>query len=118
MVNIELYKKKKKELGLTFEALYELSGVPVQTLHNVFRGSTQTPRIDTIVAIEKALGIDNAQSYSQQGEFNGTSTHSLSDNEKTLLSAFNSLIPPLQEYALQMVVGLTKQAQNLKNKNA
>lgn len=57
MLDINAYKSKKKELGITFETLSQLSGVPVQTLHNIFRGHTATPRIDTVQAIERALGL-------------------------------------------------------------
>ena len=57
MVNISMYKSKKKELGYTFETLSQKSGVPIQTLHNIFRGQTTTPRIDTVQAIERALGL-------------------------------------------------------------
>lgn len=57
MVNLNTYKQKKKELGLTFDQLSKMSGVPLQTLHNIFRGHTQNPRIDTMQAIEEALGL-------------------------------------------------------------
>ena len=57
MLDIVSYKNRKKELGMTFEDLSNLSGVPVQTLHNIFRGHTTTPRIDTVQAIERALGL-------------------------------------------------------------
>lgn len=51
MVNLNTYKQKKKELGLTFDQLSKMSGVPLQTLHNIFRGHTQNPRIDTMLLI-------------------------------------------------------------------
>ncbi len=103
---------------ITQKDLSQMSNIPLQTIRKIFAGYTSHPRIDTMKAIEKALGIDNAQSYTQQGELKGTSTRSLTDNEKALLDAFNSLIPPLQEYALQMVVGLTKQSQVINSKKA
>ena len=61
MIDVAAYKSKKKELGITFEELSKLSGVPVQTLHNIFRGHTTTPRIDTVQAIERALGLESPQ---------------------------------------------------------
>lgn len=56
-MDIQILKQKKKELNFTFEELSQKSGVPIQTLHNIFRGYTVNPRIDTMKAIEKALGI-------------------------------------------------------------
>ena len=45
--------------NLTYQNLANLSGVPIQTIQKIFAGITQNPRIDTIQAIEKALGINN-----------------------------------------------------------
>ena len=57
MVNIEILKKAKKEKKMTFEQLSDKSGVPLSTLYDLFRGVTTAPRIDTMQAIESALGI-------------------------------------------------------------
>lgn len=56
-MDIQTLKARKKELNLTFEELSQRSGVPIQTLHNIFRGHTVNPRVDTMQAIERALGI-------------------------------------------------------------
>ena len=58
MDRIERIKQRKKELNLTFEGLSTLSGIPLRTLENIFHGITKHPRIDTIQAIERALGLD------------------------------------------------------------
>ena len=58
-MDIELWKKIKKEKRLTNQDISDLSGVPKRTVENVFSGSTSFPRADTIQAIEKALGIVN-----------------------------------------------------------
>lgn len=47
--------QRKRELGLTFEKLSELSGVPVSTIQNYLYGYTDSPRYDTISAIENVL---------------------------------------------------------------
>lgn len=59
MINIDLLKKQKQKLKLTFDDLEKISGVPKRTLANIFLGKTKHPRIDTMQAIEKALGIEN-----------------------------------------------------------
>lgn len=57
MINVELWEEQKKKLGLTFDALSEKSGIPKRTILGVFRKEVATPRIDTVQAIEQALGL-------------------------------------------------------------
>ena len=57
MANIEELKSKRKELKITFDELSSKSGIPLRTLENIFHGITKNPRIDTMQAIERALGI-------------------------------------------------------------
>lgn len=49
--------KAKKEKGFTFEELAKRSDISISALKDIFRGKTPAPRIDTMQAIEKALGI-------------------------------------------------------------
>ena len=58
MANIEVLKAKRKESKMTFEELSSKSGIPLRTLENIFHGVTKHPRIDTMQAIERALGIE------------------------------------------------------------
>ena len=55
-MNIEILKKNKKALGLTNAQLAEKSGVSLGTINKIFAGSIKNPRIDTLRAIEGALG--------------------------------------------------------------
>lgn len=57
MATIEELKAKRKELKMTFEELSIKSGIPLRTLENIFHGVTKNPRIDTMQAIERALGL-------------------------------------------------------------
>lgn len=57
-MDIEQLKKIMKEKGITQIELAKLSGVPLQTLRYIFSGRTPNPRIDTMQAIEKALGLN------------------------------------------------------------
>ena len=52
-------KARARELGITYPVLAERSGVPLQTLQKIFCGLTQHPRIDTMQAIEEALGLSS-----------------------------------------------------------
>lgn len=56
-MDLSAWKKAKKEQKLNYEDIARLSGVPITTVKNVFCGYTATPRIDTVEAIERALGI-------------------------------------------------------------
>lgn len=87
MVNIETLKKAKKEKKMTFEQLSESSGIPVSTLYDLFRGVTTAPRIDTMQAIEKALGISSRLEWTDEERALGVGNHPtfLSDREREWL---------------------------------
>ena len=57
-MNLELWKKRKKELKLKYEDVSAQSGVPLTTVKYIFCGYVTAPRIDTVEAIEKVLGIN------------------------------------------------------------
>ena len=53
-------KKLLNERKINYITLSEMSGVPLNTLRNIFSGRTPHPRVDTMRAIEKALGLDGS----------------------------------------------------------
>lgn len=57
-MDIDFLKARKKELHLSYDEIAAKSGIPKTTVTNIFMGRTQNPRIDTVQAIEKALGLD------------------------------------------------------------
>ncbi len=57
-MNVHQLKQAKKEKKMTYEQLSKISGVPISTIYDIFREVTIAPRIDTIQAIEKALGLN------------------------------------------------------------
>ena len=56
-MQIQEIKLFMKQNGITQIELAEKSKIPLTTIRYIFSGRTQTPRIDTMHAIEKALGI-------------------------------------------------------------
>ena len=56
---VSVIREELKRRKMTYKELSEISGVPIDTLNNFFRGKTKNPRIDTMQAIERALGIEN-----------------------------------------------------------
>lgn len=70
-MNLELWKKIKKEKKLTNKKIAEITKIPIRTIEDIFRGATLTPRIDTVEAIEKALGIENNSDWTAEDYENG-----------------------------------------------
>ena len=58
-MRIDEIKNYMKRKGITYKQLSEMSGVALQTIQHIFGGYTKNPRMDTIKAIERALGINN-----------------------------------------------------------
>ena len=48
-------RERKRELGYSYEQIADMSGVPLSTVQKVFSGATQSPRYDTLLAIETVL---------------------------------------------------------------
>lgn len=97
MLNIELWEAKKKELGLTFDELSEKSGIPKRTILGVFRKEVTTPRIDTVQAIERALGL------SEEG-YKDTMPFEVTPTEEELITKYRSL----SEENKQLILLLTE----------
>ena len=57
-MTIEEIKKYMKENKITYDDLSEKAKIPIVTLKSIFSGRTPNPRIDTMQAIEKALGLN------------------------------------------------------------
>jgi len=78
-MDIEKLKMRKKELGMTNQALAERSGVPLGTVNKIFSGATKSPQYRTIAALEVALGMysygDQEDSYIGMVRESGGSYH-------------------------------------------
>lgn len=58
-MDILLYKKILKQKKMTYEDLSKLSGLSLSCIRKIMSGAAQYPRIDTIEAIESALGLSS-----------------------------------------------------------
>lgn len=96
---IEELRKVKEKKQLSLRQISELSGIPLRTVEDIFCGVTQYPRKDTLLAISNALGI-------------AKTGVTLTETEERLLTAFNALIPPMQELMLNMLENAAAQPQN------
>lgn len=91
MIDLELWEKRKKELKLTFDELSSLSGIPKRTILGVFRKEVITPRIDTVQAIEKALGLGNTTSEEYAAGWRNTATVQITPDEDDILDKYREL---------------------------
>lgn len=84
---------KKKEMGYTNEQIAELSGVPLGTVQKIFAGLTESPRYDTLKALE-AVFRENVNMVSEsvkayrvkkQGEYTLEDYYALPDERRVEL---------------------------------
>lgn len=89
---IKAYMKSKK---ITYDELSDKSGLSISTIKKIFSGISQYPRIDTIQAIEKALGIsqeETAPTYTEEQRQLFDLIKQLTDDEVAELSNFVDFI--------------------------
>ena len=68
-MKLEEMKAKKAEYGLTLEMIAENSGVPLGTVQKIFGGATQTPRRQTMEAIEAVFLVEEAKRRKRRYDF-------------------------------------------------
>lgn len=56
-MGLDIIIEYKKRLGLTTEELSKRSGVPVGTLNKILSGATRDPKLETLKAIARVLGL-------------------------------------------------------------
>lgn len=94
-MDILAVKKYMRENKISQIELAEKSKIPLQTIRKILSGVTPNPRIDTVEAIEKALGLQKEKSPS-----------TLSDDEQRLLNAFRLLADSRKKYILELIEDL------------
>lgn len=77
-MGLEKIAEYKKKMNLTTEELSERSNVPVGTLNKILSGATRDPKLETLKAIAKVLGLslndfddDIEDSYTIAAHFDG-----------------------------------------------
>lgn len=95
MINIELWKKRKKELNWSHDDLARESGVSRRTIAGIFAGDErgQNPTIETVQAIERALGL----------YLDDTAREEITVQEYRLLTAFRGLDDTTRELVVLLV---------------
>lgn len=103
-MQIETIKQFMKANKITYEELAQKSGVSVSTLKKIFAGISQYPRLDTMQAIENALGIANlTDNEVSQGVVN-TVNSQLTALEEDMLIIFREVGEKLGEPAQRVLI--------------
>lgn len=104
MYNLDLWKRRKKELHLTLQDISEQTGIGISTIKDIFRGATYAPRIDTVQAIENALGIsDLSDEEISQGVINSVSVR-LTALEEDMITIFREVGEKFGEEGQKMLI--------------
>lgn len=69
-MNLDYWKEVKKQKKMTIAEIAEKANLPKGSVQNIFAGYVPAPRIDTVEAIEKALGIKNAPVIQDEVDLN------------------------------------------------
>ncbi len=98
IVEIKQHMKKYK---ITYAQLAEETGLNLTTIKRIFSGHIKNPHLETMRAIEQALG------FVKQPE---RPALSLTESERELLETFRTLSPYLQGLAVETVRGFAGNA--------
>ena len=110
MISIQEIKQFMKKNNITYQELSDKSGIPLNTLKNIFAGYTKHPRIDTMQAICKTLGLENEKAPTDETE--GAQEwmqlyYVLTDENRDLLvklvTAFKDMPPERRRFVLDAI---------------
>lgn len=93
---------RRKELGMKFDTLSKLSGVPETTLKKVLTGVTTNPKMTTVKAIAGALEMTLSELDDRMQEDKGLSFEEMQlvERYRTLDDAGKSLVDHVLAYAV------------------
>lgn len=110
-MEIQTIKSHLKTHKITYEQLSQRSGIPLNTLKNIFSGRTANPRIDTMQAIKEALELDHSElrftAEDRAAGIEPTPTAILTADELELLEAYRAVKDEQGEktaHAIRMLV--------------
>lgn len=88
-------KQYMKENKITYDELAARSGISISTIKKIFSGVSLYPRVDTMQAIERALGLDEDNKKTPPAELTGS--------EEQWLELYNLLTEENRELLIQLV---------------
>ena len=115
MDKVKEYMNALKESGnFTYEDIANLSGIPFQTVRNIFTGKTPDPRFATIAKIIISLGgdLNEIVGYEKKKEIEVNSTVSLKETYEMriadLIKSYEDRIEDVKAFCDQRVADLKK----------
>ena len=66
-MTVDEMRERKRELGLSYEQIASLSGLPISTVQKVLGGITKSPRAKTVMALENVLGCNDHPAAERRG---------------------------------------------------
>lgn len=109
-MDLELWKKRKKELNLSFEELAQLTQISVRQLYYIFGGKAKNPGVESVARIERALGIKEEipPTTMSEGERNWIQLYyALTEENRDLLIklilAFKDMPPDRRRFVLDAI---------------
>lgn len=103
-MEIQAIKKYLKENHITYEELAEKSNLSISTIKKIFSGISQYPRIDTMQAIENALGITSQWTEAEIAQGAGIEPVALEQEELYWVDLLNRVKDKLGEKYLSAVL--------------
>ncbi len=90
-MTIDEMREKKKEKGYSYAQIADLSGVPLGTVQKIFSGETESPRYDTMSALEQlfteptVLRETATYKYGRNGSYTLDDYYALPDDQRVEL---------------------------------
>ena len=104
-MDVNVYKKILKEKGMTYEDLAKKTGLSLGCIKRIMAGIARYPRIDTIEAIENALGISSDITAEERAAgASGTKTVKITTLEDDMLYAFREVGAKRGEEAQRAII--------------
>lgn len=109
MIDLELWQKRKRELKWTYDTIAKNANISKRTVADIFRGFTTDPRIETVQAIEKALGLSSLD-WTAEEKAQGVGRHPtyLSDAEVEWLELRSDIIAAKGNDYLNVFIDMIK----------
>ena len=91
--------ERRKQIGLSLEDVAKAANLPKSTVEKILFGVVKYPRIDTMQAIEKALGLDKTQEERELKELYAGATEEKKQLFDLIMSLSDEQVDKLTEFA-------------------
>ena len=108
-MDVSIYKKILKEKGMTYEDLAQKTGLSLGCIKRIMAGIARYPRIDTIEAIESALGLSSDITPEERAEgVTATKKENITPIEDDMLYVFREVGKKRGEAAQRAIVEMVE----------